>query len=612
MAQASIPAPIGGWNARDPLNAMQPTDAIELINWFPLPGSVNGRGGSITKVTIGTSPIDTLARFTSSTTEQLIAATNGSIYKVDPVAGTSVSIGSGFTVNAWQSGMFNNKLVLTNGTNLPQVWDGTTLNGIVATLAAMTITVVGATSGGTITAGTRAYRVSAILNGVEGTPSPEVTVVNTVATSSNKISWLIPPGNITGFNIYGRTVGGELFIANVAGTVATYTDTGAITPSGPLPTVDNTPNILLGSVNFKGRAFYWATATCGFWYALAGAFQGNLTYFPLDLVFHKGGYVVEVITWSRDSGDGVDDLCGIISSNGEALVYQGLGPDITTQWSLVGRFNVGNPMSVRAHAKVDSAEILMTNDGIMSMDEAIANQQTQEPNTFGGKIIRAANMASQNYAGLFGWECFYYPRGSWFVVNVPISNTPYQAEQYVRNADTGAWCRFTGMNARTWNLYLNRLYFGDPNGNIVLADTNSADTIYGYGDNGQPVLRSATTAYLQLTQPGMKSQITGVQLVTNMNFPTQASINILADYGARNLPSVQAADTFGTTYWDTSFWDTFYWGDPDIDPTLIAAKPVMYSIGGYGFALAVSYRYNFKSQQLIWYSTNILYNQAGV
>ncbi len=31
----SLPAPTGGWNARDGLTAMGPLDAVTLTNWFP-------------------------------------------------------------------------------------------------------------------------------------------------------------------------------------------------------------------------------------------------------------------------------------------------------------------------------------------------------------------------------------------------------------------------------------------------------------------------------------------------------------------------------------------------------------------------------------------------
>jgi hypothetical protein len=42
----SLPPPVGGWNARDALANMQPTDAVTLTNLFPTPSTVQLRGGS--------------------------------------------------------------------------------------------------------------------------------------------------------------------------------------------------------------------------------------------------------------------------------------------------------------------------------------------------------------------------------------------------------------------------------------------------------------------------------------------------------------------------------------------------------------------------------------
>ena len=41
----SVPSPIGGWNARDSQANMSPTDAIQLVNWFPTPTDVTLRKG---------------------------------------------------------------------------------------------------------------------------------------------------------------------------------------------------------------------------------------------------------------------------------------------------------------------------------------------------------------------------------------------------------------------------------------------------------------------------------------------------------------------------------------------------------------------------------------
>ena len=42
---ASLPSPIGGWNARDSLASMSPTDAVVLNNFFPTPTDVTLRKG---------------------------------------------------------------------------------------------------------------------------------------------------------------------------------------------------------------------------------------------------------------------------------------------------------------------------------------------------------------------------------------------------------------------------------------------------------------------------------------------------------------------------------------------------------------------------------------
>src|SRR6516162_7941264 len=42
------PAPLAGWNTRDPFEVMEPTDAILLDNWFPDFQGLTSRGGSLT------------------------------------------------------------------------------------------------------------------------------------------------------------------------------------------------------------------------------------------------------------------------------------------------------------------------------------------------------------------------------------------------------------------------------------------------------------------------------------------------------------------------------------------------------------------------------------
>ena len=79
----SIPAPVGGWNARDPLAAMKPTDAVELVNWFPRVADCTIRGGEDDHVTGFAERPRSLMLYTPPTAaNKLFASTNAGVYDV--------------------------------------------------------------------------------------------------------------------------------------------------------------------------------------------------------------------------------------------------------------------------------------------------------------------------------------------------------------------------------------------------------------------------------------------------------------------------------------------------------------------------------------------------
>lgn len=79
----SYPAPLGGWNDRDALAAMKPTDAIVLENWFPKTSYLEIRGGSADHKTGMTLNVSTLAAYNSpSGTNKLFGSTATAVYDV--------------------------------------------------------------------------------------------------------------------------------------------------------------------------------------------------------------------------------------------------------------------------------------------------------------------------------------------------------------------------------------------------------------------------------------------------------------------------------------------------------------------------------------------------
>ena len=77
----SLPAPVGGWNARDSLGAMPRDDAVELINYFPDTTVVKLRYGYTPHSLSVSGQVETLMPWNAGATERLFAATStGNIY----------------------------------------------------------------------------------------------------------------------------------------------------------------------------------------------------------------------------------------------------------------------------------------------------------------------------------------------------------------------------------------------------------------------------------------------------------------------------------------------------------------------------------------------------
>ena len=138
----SIPAPIGGLNARDALANMPETDAVILDNIFPQPTWVELRKGKKTIATF-TGVCETVAAYNGISALQLYGAVNNagvrSLFRVDGLAGGPVGSpvvgGAGNVIQPITSTRYDwqqfgtgaaEVLYLVNGVDNPLLFDGTT------------------------------------------------------------------------------------------------------------------------------------------------------------------------------------------------------------------------------------------------------------------------------------------------------------------------------------------------------------------------------------------------------------------------------------------------------------------------------------------------------
>lgn len=99
----SIPAPVGGWNARDSLAAMGEKDAVQLTDYWPLPTDVMGRKGFSNSVTGLPGQVESLMVYGGAASQKMFAASGTSFYDVSTAGIVGAAVRTGLTNARWES-----------------------------------------------------------------------------------------------------------------------------------------------------------------------------------------------------------------------------------------------------------------------------------------------------------------------------------------------------------------------------------------------------------------------------------------------------------------------------------------------------------------------------
>lgn len=487
----SVPAPVGGWNARDSVDDMEENEAVQLDNWFPGQGEVVLRRGHTSHATTMGGVVETIAEFNAGSTRHMIGAANGKLWNAT-AAGAATQLGTGFANNRWQWAQFDDssggaRLGLVNGADTPKMWNGTSL-------ADLTITGSGLTS--------------TTLNGI-----------------------------------------------NV----------------------------------FKNRSYFWATNTQDFWYSAANALGGACTKFPLGRVAGTGGNLIAMGTWTRDGGAGPDDFAVFLLSSGDVVIYAGTNPGDAAAWQLVGIYKIGAPLGVRGLVKIGADLLVITVDGYHPLSKILADERVNDKNALSDKIRKAVLAATREYSANFGWQAIHYPLGNMAIFNVPLSSSIFN--QHVVNTQTGAWCKFTGMNARTWGMFNDRLYFGG-SGVIYKADNGTAD-------NSAAINASAQTAWTYLGSREKQKKFVNMRPLLRTNGATVFNVGIGVDFGKIMVSPTESQGATVVTPWGSP------WGSPWSGEDIIAPD----WLGADGIGHNVSARIDVVTalRSVSWYSTQYRY-----
>lgn len=313
--------------------------------------------------------------------------------------------------------------------------------------------------------------------------------------------------------------------------------------------------------------------------ATSGAVAGTL---DLGALWGKGGYLVGMGAWTIDGGSGPQDYALFISSRGQVTIYSGVDPTDSTDWHLVGTFDISPPIGRRCMTRLGSDVAIITQQGLIPISQALPFDPSADRSVaLTARIQNAMAVAALNGVDLFGWQFISYPSQQLGFLNVPLSENS-QSCQFVINALTGGWCRFTGWNANCFEIYNNNLYWGGNEGQINQGYVGGQDWTASIDADMQ-------CAYNWLDDPGRTKRMTMIQPLMTIGGTVTPTLAIDVDFEASNI-SAPIVTLGGTVLWDTAVWDAAVW------PTSTINFKQWLSVNAIGHAMAIRMKVNINTQ----------------
>lgn len=321
--------------------------------------------------------------------------------------------------------------------------------------------------------------------------------------------------------------------------------------SGSTPALTGlTTTSIIGVGVFKGRLLFLEKNSLSFWYLPSGLAGGALLEFDLSGEASRGGYLMAFATWTRDAGDGQDDYAVFITSEGQAIVYQGTNPSSSSFWQKTGSYFIGRPLGRRCVQQYGGDIVVLTQNGAVPLSSAILSSIIDNRSALSFKIENAFTTASGLYGANFGWEAIVYPAQSALIVNIPFAEDGVHY-QYVMNTITKAWCRFIGWDAETFCISAGQLYFC------------SGTTVYkawtGQIDGTNNIIAYGKQAFTYFGAPGTLKQYKLYRPVLAVNGTLAFLTDIDVDFKDEAISGTATYTPSATGLWSVSTWNNANW-----------------------------------------------------
>ncbi len=355
---------------------------------------------------------------------------------------------------------------------------------------------------------------------------------------------------------------------------------------------------------FSSRLFFIEKDSMNAWFLPVDSIGGAAQKFSLAGIFQNGGSLLFGGKWSLDAGNGLDDKCVFVSTEGEVAIYQGTDPASASNWTKVGVYQITPPMGPNCTMSAGGDFLIGTEDGIVPISEAVNKDVAALSLAAVTRQIEPEWRKEVVARRTVKWEILKWPSNNMMVVSLPIPDTGISPYCFVANLETGAWCKFTPWETNCLGLYDNFGFFGSQNGCVYQMEVGGSDDGTSY-----------TCTYVGLPDhmktPGAYKTVYSARSVFLTSVPFIVKISVSTNYQI-NLPTAPSSTTdYSVSEWDSGLWDVSQWDAG----TVQTAATRWQSVGRSGFAISPQIQITcgvtpFPRTELVAF--DLIYERGGV
>lgn len=314
-------------------------------------------------------------------------------------------------------------------------------------------------------------------------------------------------------------------------------------------------------MSWKRRLWFIDRNSTKAWYLPVDQIAGEVQEFDFGAYIRQGGTLQQLVSWTRDGGDGLDDFLIVIGSQGDVIAYQGSDPENADTFSMVGVWDVGRVPTGRRIAMKSGGDVqVLCETGVIPLSELFTGAlKIGSPESLGYDIQTVlARKISENLDEP-QWELHYYPKEEQFMIKEPVTINERSARIWSASVHNNAWSQLTNLPIQTVVVFESTMYGGDQDGNVYELFVGNSDNVDFDGLPNEDLIGRVQTGFSNFDTPELKR----CQLVQPVFQGSSAPGVQIVMYNEWDFDNLQGSPMFFApndgAMWDVDFWDQAYW-----------------------------------------------------